>query len=330
VKMTFNILAQRKPSKSIFELENHVSLANPLIHEALSITERLLNDNEFFVKTSGAVLSNIGQHYKMTDLYCEDLIAIRDKLAPIRVVSGISSPSPESVYMICHPKIRQIDIESDVRSVNSSFAMFCPRLTNQHFLFQWLSKGEVILIERPNQAELNRHELMLVISFIHETHHTTTKIFLDSDTDSVPVKYVELEASDTSGIKSIAPNPGGPQQKRTTPPHIGTCTFEGQDIGDSGFALEDIIFGGRIGHVEPGAIPFEVHALNSARCVVWVSDINILLDSQMSGLFAYVQVEERPAKPQRLRLNDEYVSRLLDCLKHGRCFPLLFSHHIFI
>ncbi len=130
-------------------------------------------------------------------------------------------------------------------------------------------KGEVVSIERPSQAELNRHELMLVTALVRESQHIATYAFLDSDpdnTDSVPVKTIEPEASGASGIKSPAPNPGGPQ-KRTTPPHVGTCAFEGQDIGDSGLALEEIIFGGRLGHVEPGFIPFEVHALNSARSV---------------------------------------------------------------
>ena len=118
--MTFIIfLAQRKESKNFFELENDVSLANPILHEALSITERLLNDNDFFVNSYGAVLSKIGQHYKMTKRHDEDLITMRDTLRPIRVVSGITSPCPESVYMICHPKIRQIDIELAVSSPDS-------------------------------------------------------------------------------------------------------------------------------------------------------------------------------------------------------------------
>ena len=216
-------------------------------------------------------------------------------------------------------------------------------MTKQPFLCQWLArinrtadkcsvspKGEVVSIERPSPAELNRHELMLVTSLIHETQHIATYVFLDSDpdnTDSVPVKSIEPEASGASGIKSPAPNPAGPR-KRTAPPHIGTCTFEGQDIGDSGFALQEIIFGGRLGHVEPGSTPFEVHALNSARSVS-VCDINILLLLQMSGLTADVQVEDRPAKPRRVRLSDEYVSKLLDCLKHGRCTALLISHRAF-
>ena len=49
----------------------------------------------------------------------------------------------------------------------------------------------------------------------------------------------------------------------------------------------------------------------------------------MSGLTADVQVEDRPAKPRRVHLSDEYVSRLLDCLKHGRCTALLVSHRAF-
>ena len=216
-------------------------------------------------------------------------------------------------------------------------------MTNQPFLCQWLArinrtadkcsvspKGGVFSIERPSPAELNRHELMLVTFLIHETQHIATYVFLDSDpdnTDSVPVKTIEPEANGGSGIKSPAPSPGGPQ-KRTTPPHIGSCTFEGRDIGDSGFALEEIIFGGRLGHVEPGSTPFEVHALNSARAVS-VSDINMLLPSQMSGLTADVQVEDRPAKSRRVRLSDEYVSKLLDGLKHGRCAALLISHRAF-
>ena len=136
-------------------------------------------------------------------------------------------------------------------------------------LFQWLERinrnersvvvsptGEIVSIERPTQAELDRDLLVFIISIWHEAQHIATDIFLNQDHDT----KCELAASGASGITSPNPNPGSQSshQKRSTPPHIGTCKFEGEYIGDSGFALEEIIFGGRIGHVERGITPFEV------------------------------------------------------------------------
>ena len=98
-------------------MENHVSLAISLVSEALLITERLLHDSEFFTKTYGAVLNDIGQHYNPTELLDDDdLTNLRDKLAPIRLMSGVYPRCSEGVYMTCYPAIRQINIETDVRS----------------------------------------------------------------------------------------------------------------------------------------------------------------------------------------------------------------------
>jgi hypothetical protein len=114
--------------------------------------------------------------------------------------------------------------------------------------------GNMVSLERPSDAELNRHLLMLISSLLHETEHIATDIFLNPDSHDSS----QSTTSDASGCMSPARNLIL-ARKRSTPLHIGTYTFDGQDGGDSGFELEDIIFGGRLAHMDRGIMPFEVN-----------------------------------------------------------------------
>ena len=114
--------------------------------------------------------------------------------------------------------------------------------------------GEVFIISRPTKTELNRHLIVAVTSLLHEAQHFATNELLNPVHACTDDSGHEPKATDASGCISPAPDQAC-RQKRTTPPHIGTTEFRGRKSGDSGFALEEIIFGGRFMHVEKRLLP---------------------------------------------------------------------------
>jgi hypothetical protein len=110
--------------------------------------------------------------------------------------------------------------------------------------------GKILVVEKPKEAELNRHLLLLVSSIFHECQHVVTDAFLNPSLD----ESVDHEATDASGCKSPAQS-SAPQKKRTTPEHVGTTNMRGQVAGDSGFEWEDTVFGGRLQHLERKDMP---------------------------------------------------------------------------
>ena len=107
---------EREALRSMFIFDN---MASPLVIRAANIVECLLNNKDFFAQTYGTVLNKIGQHYQMANLSCEDLEKFREKflLEKFRIVIGVDCK--ETVYMQCYTKLRQIQIESDVRTFYS-------------------------------------------------------------------------------------------------------------------------------------------------------------------------------------------------------------------
>ena len=191
--------------------------------------------------------------------------------------------------------------------------------------------GELVTLEKPSDAELDRHLFMLVSSLLHEIQHIATDIFLN------PQRHDSFQPADcdASGCKSPTPNSSLPQ-KRGTPVHIGTCTVNGQEAGDSGFELEDTIFGARIAHVDRGLMSFEVNVSPVALDLfISMKNRKFLLTSdmlnleQMAGLVAQARVEVTPKtspptfEVRLFRLSDGCVSRLLRCLEAGRRVAVL-------
>jgi hypothetical protein len=87
----------------------------------------------------------------------------------------------------------------------------------------------------------------MIASVFHETQHVATDLLLN------PVADLPSEIKATNGCMS--PAPGHVKEKRTTPDHIGSTKYAGRVIGDSGFALEEKIFGGRLMHLEKERFP---------------------------------------------------------------------------
>ena len=111
--------------------------------------------------------------------------------------------------------------------------------------------GENFTIKRPAEKEMNRHLFVAVVSLLHEAEHIATDELLNSDNACTADSGHEPTATGC-----ISPAPGqASRQKRSTPPHIGTTKFKGKEIGDSGSALEDIVFGGRFMHMEKRSLP---------------------------------------------------------------------------
>ncbi len=105
--------------------------------------------------------------------------------------------------------------------------------------------GAVLTIRKPTMTELFRHELVMICSTLHEIQHVATDLLLN------PVDKVAGE------IDEVSPGPAKVAKvaKRNTPEHIGSTKYAGRNIGDSGYALEDKIFGGRLMHREKKNLP---------------------------------------------------------------------------
>jgi hypothetical protein len=112
--------------------------------------------------------------------------------------------------------------------------------------------GESFSIKKPSGKELNRHLFVAVVSLLHEAEHFATEELLN------PVNAVAVVSGVDSGHEPTAnrcSSPAPDQACRSTPRHIGTTKVKGGVIGDSGFALQEIIFGGRFMHIEKRSLP---------------------------------------------------------------------------
>ncbi len=95
--------------KDLFDL---TKISNPVVLKAVGIVQNLLENKDFFVKTYGAVLNEIARHYKMPELSDDDILNIRAKLLPCRLIKGTFRDT--SLYMQCIPRLKQIHIYGQV------------------------------------------------------------------------------------------------------------------------------------------------------------------------------------------------------------------------
>jgi hypothetical protein len=118
--------------KNLFEFRNFTS---PLILRAANIVECLLNKDDFFYQTIGAVLNKIGEHYRMANLSREDLQKLREKIlsGKIILVAG-------KLVMQCYPILQKVHIEGEVR-IFSFLVLTFLSLSHQSRLVSELRKG---------------------------------------------------------------------------------------------------------------------------------------------------------------------------------------------
>ncbi len=106
--------------------------------------------------------------------------------------------------------------------------------------------GKIFTIYKPTPKEENRHSLVLVASSLHEVQHIATDMLLN------PEANLSCEITTVNGCTSPAP---AAKEKRSTPEHIGRTVYAGRVVGDSGFALEEKVFGCRLMHLEKKHFP---------------------------------------------------------------------------
>jgi hypothetical protein len=158
---------------------------------------------------------------------------------------------------------------------------------------------------------MNRHALVMICSTFHEIQHIATDMLLNPVADLAC--EVDERTSPTPGPAKVAK-----VEKRTTPAHIGSTKYTGRVIGDSGFALEEKIFGGRLMHLEKRSLP---------TFLVIFEFMIFLRNTICHGEFEFVQmvgviaekrsIVEQVEKVERVRLNDSYVLRQLTLLEEG-------------
>jgi hypothetical protein len=88
----------------------------------------------------------------------------------------------------------------------------------------------------------------MICSTFHEIQHIATDMLLN------PVAGLACEVDECT---SPTPRPAkvAKVEKRSTPEHMGSTKYAGRVIGDSGFALEEKLFGGRLMHREKRGLP---------------------------------------------------------------------------
>lgn len=117
--------------------------------------------------------------------------------------------------------------------------------------FQWISKirsSESML--NPDKVELMRHKIMLIVKFYHEAQNKATENFLklrpgfssDGSTSKRPRTSETLHSTPAAAVKPILE---GSPSSQVSQDHM---KFKGEVRGDSGYALEEELLGGRLRH----------------------------------------------------------------------------------
>jgi hypothetical protein len=124
---------------------------------------------------------------------------------------------------------------------------------------------------------------------------------------------IASEGSSNTGLSSPKPSHMAEVcSEKTTPESVGTMVRNGKRCGDSGYAMEEELLGGRIRHRHStGGKRFQVEAHSTVLALCGVK-------------FIFVQVErliliegEPSTNPTEMWLSDEYVEEMLTNLKAG-------------
>ena len=111
--------------------------------------------------------------------------------------------------------------------------------------------------------QLENSKLLLVIKFLHELQHRATRLFLD------------LSASQKSCGRCLRSQ----KDKMHTPESVGSMMFGGRPRGDSGYALEEELLGGRLRHRY-----LVKHGLFVVSCLFLLLLLEVILDYYASQL----------------------------------------------
>ena len=98
---------------------------------------------------------------------------------------------------------------------------------------------------------------MLIVSLLHEAKHIFTWLFLNADAEA-GVDSACLEDGKQNRYNTPPPATGAVSDRKLqrTPEKIGTMvTNQNVRMGDSGFELEEQMFGGRFTHEEDSSLP---------------------------------------------------------------------------
>jgi hypothetical protein len=112
------------------------------------------------------------------------------------------------------------------------------------FVVQWLHNISRLEKNKPGEIASENNKLLFIIKLLHEIQHRATRLFLN------------LRA------------PLGPgANKLHTPESVGSMLFRGRPCGDSGYALEEVLLGGRLRHRHlVNRSPFVVSSLFPCVC----------------------------------------------------------------
>jgi hypothetical protein len=149
----------------------------------------------------------------------------------------------------------------------------------------------------------------MICSTFHEIQHIATDMLLN------PVANLACEVDECTS-PTHRPAKVAKVEKRSTPEHMGSTKYAGRVIDDSGFALEEKLFGGRLMHQEKRSLPT---FLVIFEFMVFLTKTTCELEfEQMVGVVAEKRsIVEQVEKVEHVRLNDSYVLRLLTLLGEG-------------
>jgi len=176
-----------------------------------------------------------------------------------------------------------------------------------------------------DQEALRRAKLLLIVKFLHELQHRATRLYFNhvaSTPASEPAAKVHLSSklnSPTSmGTRSRSAHK---MELRHTPGRIGSVTVGGIARGDSGYALEELLLGGRLRHrhLYRGA-HFDV----SAQARLRMHLLSIFLSFLVQIRKVILMTDETATKVGKERwYTDAYVTKQLQRLESGTCMQSL-------
>jgi hypothetical protein len=205
-------------------------------------TVEVLMQNERCLDHMWSVLNQIAQVLEIPEPSDEEKLRILKEL-PCTV--EIFTRGMKGTYMQCATKESRVLINKQVMKFICLIKCFGQFIV---FVIQWSDR---IRLEEPGR-ELQCHVLLVIVKLLHEMQHKMTFIFLNMIRSGSRQRTTACDrgAASAKHEGSLAPDHASRSSSlKDTPEKIGNCRDGRKVRGDSGYALEESIFGGRIRHL---------------------------------------------------------------------------------
>jgi hypothetical protein len=102
-----------------------------------------------------------------------------------------------------------------------------------------------------DEEAFNRAKLLLIVKFLHELQHRATRLLFNLEASSEPATEANISCQRTPPTSMVTRARSRSASKKGllhTPESVGSMNVGGVARGDSGYALEEKLLGGRLRH----------------------------------------------------------------------------------